>query len=235
MFKTVLSCTGLAVAAYLTACWVTKDFSAWTAEGARRADVLQAPVAMPAVRLEGPGINNRPANELLADGRGVTILDFVYTRCVSICTTLGSGFQQLQASIKAEELQRQPAIDQAGQVVAGEDAAARRGAHARGRVRLLSVSFDGKHDDVAVLGRYAAQMRADPDIWRFAGVPDAGERRALLDAFGVVVIPDGMGGYQHNAALLLLDARGRLVRVFDYGELTAALAQARALVAGGHN
>jgi protein SCO1/2 len=233
MFKTLLGCIGLAVLAYWTAGWVTKDFSVWTAEGARRADVLQTPVAVPAVRLEGPGIVNQPASELLADGRSVTILDFVYTRCVSICTTLGSGFQQLQASIKAEELQRQPVIDLAGQVVAGGGAAPRPGAHARGRVRLLSVSFDGKYDDVAELRRYAAQMRADPGIWRFAGVPDAGERRALLDAFGVVVIPDGMGGYQHNAALLLVDARGRLVRMFDYGELTAALAQARALAAGG--
>ena len=213
MFRTVLACTGLAALAYLSAGLVTRDFSVWTAEGARRAIAMQAPVAVPAVRLHGPGIGNRSASELLADGRGVTIVDFIYTRCMSVCTTLGSSFQQLQTSIKAEELARQSASDQAGPVVAGAGAAERPGTHAPGRVRLLSVSFDGEHDDVAALGRYAAQMRADPGIWNFAGVPDAAERRALLKAFGAMVIPDGMGGYQHNAALLLVDARGRLAQV----------------------
>ena len=81
--------------------------------------------------------------------------------------------------------------------------------------------------------QYASQLRADPRQWRFVTVPDHAELQRLLDAFQVVVIPDGLGGYEHNAALLVVDQRGRLVRIFDYTELDAALAYALALVPRG--
>ena len=38
---------------------------------------------------------------------------------------------------------------------------------------------------------------------------------ALLSAFGAVAVPDGLGGYEHNAAIHLLDDAGRLVRISD--------------------
>jgi protein SCO1/2 len=60
-------------------------------------------------------------------------------------------------------------------------------------------------------------------VWRFARVADPARLRLLLDAFGVTVIDDGRGGYEHNAALLVVDTRGRLVRVFDYDDLHGAL------------
>lgn len=45
----------------------------------------------------------------------------------------------------------------------------------------------------------------------------------------MVVIDDGLGGYEHNAALLVVDESGRLVRIFDDTEGATALAFARAL------
>jgi protein SCO1/2 len=51
----------------------------------------------------------------------------------------------------------------------------------------------------------------------------------LLASFEVVVIPDGMGGFEHNAALLVVDAHGHLVRIFDYAEMETALAYAQYL------
>jgi protein SCO1/2 len=36
-----------------------------------------------------------------------------------------------------------------------------------------------------------------------------------MQSFGVVVIPDGMGGFIHNSAVYLVDARGRLARILD--------------------
>jgi protein SCO1/2 len=48
--------------------------------------------------------------------------------------------------------------------------------------------------------------------------------RALLDTFGVVVIPDGMGGFVHNAAIHLVDEEGRLGAIYDLGEERAVLA-----------
>ena len=46
-------------------------------------------------------------------------------------------------------------------------------------------------------------------------------------------MPDGRGDYEHNAALLVLDAQGRLVRVFDISEQDLALNYARHLATTG--
>ena len=115
-------------------------------------------------------------------------------------------------------------------------AIARQSAPGAAKLRLLSISFDPEYDQREVLAAYAAGMRADPRIWRFARVVDPGNDtagRRLLAHYQVTVIPDGFGGFEHNAALLVVDAAGRLVRVFDYTELDAALAFARALAARG--
>jgi cytochrome oxidase Cu insertion factor (SCO1/SenC/PrrC family) len=57
----------------------------------------------------------------------------------------------------------------------------------------------------------------------------ASRSEALLRQLGVVVIPDGFGDYEHNAALLVFDAQGRMVRVFDLAEQDLALNYARHL------
>lgn len=205
MFRTALASVLAVVLAWAAAAWLTHDFRVFTAEGARRLEVRDAPVAAPPVEVAGPGFVARPLPELLRAHGGTTIVDFIYTRCVSVCAALGSGFQQLQARIAADDAPGVP------------------------RVRLLSVSFDPAHDDVAALERYARDLRADPRIWHFATVGDRGELERLLRAFRVVVIPDGFAGYEHNAALLVADADARLVRVFDYDELDEALHFARSL------
>jgi protein SCO1/2 len=96
-------------------------------------------------------------------------------------------------------------------------------------VRLLSISFDGSHDDPAVLQRYATRMNADAGLWRFVRMPGEHDTARLLDAFQVVVVPDGRGDFEHNAALLVVDPHGRLVRVFDVAEQQLALDYARHL------
>ncbi len=45
----------------------------------------------------------------------------------------------------------------------------------------------------------------------------------------MVVIPDGRGDYEHNAALLVFDRSGRMRRVFDMAEQQLALDYARHL------
>ena len=208
MLRTALLSLGLALLGYLDAAWLTENFRVWTAEGARRLTVIEHPVDAPPVRLVGPGeeAGGRMLPQWLASGEGgATIVDFIYTRCVSVCSALGSGFEQLQQTMAANP---------------------------QDRVKLLSISFDPLHDDAAALARYAAQLHADPRLWRFATLADVRELRHLLAAYQVVVIPDGQGGYEHNAALLVIDARGRLVRIFDYADLDLALAYARSLGKG---
>ncbi len=206
MLRTALACVALALAGYASAAWLTHDFQAWTAEGARRLDVALAPVAAPPVPVEGPATPARPLPQLLGDGRSVTVVDFFYTRCETICLSLGSTFQQLQAALQAEATPS--------------------------GVQLLSVSLDPR-DTSADLRAYAARMRADAKHWRFVRAADAARTQALLDAFQVVVVPDGRGDFEHNAALLVVDRRGRLVRIFDIAEQELALNYARHLAAAG--
>lgn len=206
MLRTALLSLVLALLGWASASWLTNDFQVWTAEGARRLTVVDRPVPAPAAVLAGPEVTEASLPESLARAGQVTIVAFFYARCTTVCTALGSGFQQLQQAIAASP---------------GDG------------VRLLTISFDPVHDDVARLQQYALQWRADPRRWRVATVPDAGQLQRLLDAFQVVVIADGLGGYEHNAALLIVDERGRLVRIFDDTDRDAALAYARSIVRRG--
>ena len=207
MLRTASLSLVLALLGWASASWLTEDFQVWTAEGARRLSVTERPVPAPAAVLAGPGLTERSLPAWLTSGTGeVTIVAFFYTRCPTVCTALGSAFQQLQESIAATP---------------GDG------------VRLLTISFDPAHDDVTRLQQYVSQRRADPLRWQVVTVPDAGQLQRLLDAFQVVVIPDGLGGYEHNAALLIVDERGRLVRIFDATDHDTALAYARAIARRG--
>ncbi|MEP7102678.1 MAG: SCO family protein [Burkholderiales bacterium] len=206
MLRTALASLSLALLGWWSAAWITEDFQVWTAEGARRLTVIEQPVRAPKVALLGPGLIDADLQTFLTGAGRATIVDFVYTRCPTVCTTLGIGFQQLQQALGAQRTEG---------------------------VKLLSISFDPAHDDAAGLQRYATQWRADPSRWAIATVPDADQLQRLLKVFQVVVIDDGRGGYEHNAALLVLDGRGRLVRIFDDTELELALNYARSIARRG--
>lgn len=210
MLRTALLSALLSMAAYASAAWLTHDFQVWTAEGARRLEVALQPVATPPVQVDGAGIAPQPLPQWLAAPGRVTIVDFIYTRCQTVCLALGSSFQQMQVSLQQD-----------------------RHAGAPPGVRLLSISFDGAHDSPAVLQDYAQRLQADPALWSFVRVPDTAQTQQLLRRFEVVVVPDGRGDFEHNAALLVVDERGRLVRIFDYAEQQLALDYARHLARTG--
>ncbi len=90
-------------------------------------------------------------------------------------------------------------------------------------VRLLSISFDPA-DGTEQLGWFADRHGATPPRWRVARVVDDAARTALMERAGVIVIPDGMGGFVHNAGLYLVDPDGRLTRVLDPDDIEGALA-----------
>jgi protein SCO1 len=211
MWRTSLTSAALASMAWLCASELTEGFQVWTAEGARRLDVIHTPVASPNALLLGAGMTGPDLRDVLVRTGRVTIAGFIYTRCATVCLAMGSSFQQLQ------------------QVIAAPSSTA--GAYEG--VQLLSISFDAAHDDADQLSRYAALWRADERYWRMTTVPDAAQLQRLLKAWQVVVIADGLGGYEHNAALLVIDEHGRLVRIFDEGDGAAALAFARALQRSG--
>jgi protein SCO1/2 len=205
MLRTTLATLVIVLLGAWSGAWITRDFRVWTAEGARRLAVAERPVEAPPAALAGPGMAGTDLRAWTSGTGRATIVDFVYTRCPTVCLTLGSGFQQLQ-----QALAKTPDSG----------------------VRLLSISFDPRHDDGPSLQRYAVQWRADPSLWTIATVPEAEQLQRLLEAFQVVVIDDGRGGFEHNAALLVIDGHGRLVRIFDAADTELALNHARAIAAG---
>lgn len=102
----------------------------------------------------------------LPDLRGKRVLvEFIYTRCRSICLALGSTFQQIRAGLAEARLKD---------------------------IVLLSVSFDPR-DQRPALAAHAQMYRADRAAWIFARAPNPAELPALLRAFGIVVVrtPNG--------------------------------------------
>lgn len=179
----------------------TDGFRVVTSAGARQLAVERTPLPLPDATL----IDQDGKSFALGDYKGRPLLvDFIYTRCPTICGVLGDDFAHALAL--ADGTQAKPPVD------------------------LLSISFDPS-DDRAALQLYAARFGAKAPRWRIAAPADAQARAALLRSFGVVAIPDGMGGFIHNDAVYVVDGRGRLARILDPGAraqlVTAALQVAR--------
>jgi protein SCO1 len=173
----------------------TDGFRVVTSFGARQLVVERDPRGLPDVLLLDQ--NGRPFS--LADYRGETVLvDFIYTRCPSICGVLGDDFRNVLT--------------------------------ARGRSGvdsdLLSISFDPANDDRRALRQYAARHGATAPHWRVAAPASQRGLNALLHAFGVVVIPDGFGGFVHSSAVYMIDRRGRLARILDVDAPSTLIAAA---------
>ncbi|GAA0215888.1 hypothetical protein GCM10009125_01060 [Castellaniella daejeonensis] len=185
---------------------LTGGFTVLTAEAARRQDVARHPRAIPATEVlaeDGGVLDLR--QDLERDGR-VAIVNFFYTRCMALCLAQGSLTERLQQAIQARGLQD--------------------------RIRLISISFDAR-DKAPNLIRYAARMGADSRIWQFMSFTQPAQRDAVLDLFGITVVPAPLGEFEHNAAFHVVSPDGRLVRIFDLDDPGLALSAAEALAAAG--
>ena len=186
--RTALASAALLLGSAVGLAAATDGFAAFTTETARRVAVRRHPVELPAVTLE----SDAGTRFTLGDLRGRWLLvDFIYTRCPTVCSALGGDFAQLEREL-------------AGPI-------------AQGRIRLLSISFDPAHDTPAELAAYLGRFGARNAAWQAARPLTAEGLRRLTAAFGVTVIPDGAGGYTHSAAIHLVDPDGRLADIFDPG------------------
>lgn len=183
--RTAVASLLICIAGGALLCRGTDGFHALTSEQARRNAIASEPRVIPAVALEDQ--DGQPFTFGVYRGRPVAV-DFVYTQCISVCTLLSAGFQRLDRVERSKT--------------------------DRDRLQLLSISFDAR-DTPERLRDYAQRYHADGRSWRFARVRDVRDLPTLLNTFGIVVIPDGRGDYQHNAAVHVLDAGGRLARVLD--------------------
>jgi protein SCO1 len=177
--------------------------TAYTTETQRRSEVARAAVAVPDFQVVDAQGRTGSLRERLAQGERVWIVDFVYTRCATVCLSLGTVFQQLQAQVAEQGLQD--------------------------RVGLLSISFDPEQDRPPALADYEKRMRMQPGVWQALSLVNPADRRRLLDSFGIMVVPAPLGEFEHNAALHIVTADGQLVRILGLDEGPRALAQAKAL------
>jgi len=139
---------------------------------------------------------------LLPDGK-VALVEFIYTTCPTICQTAGDDFFRLRRRLQSAGLEKQ--------------------------VQMLSVSFDLARDDNESLASYAEYHGADGNTWTVAR-PRADALPSILRTFGVTVIRDELGGFQHNTAIHVLDRQGRLVAITDTGDIERAATIAESLM-----
>ena len=200
-----------AVLAGVWGLWAGTDgLSVLTAEGARRQAVAEAPRPVPDVLLR----DARGRAFRLTDFPGrVVLVEFIYARCPTVCTQLGETFRLIGEGLPdgAPVVRVSVSFDPSDGRAELDDYA-RRFSGAVGQY-FLDVQSEGAR-------RFGAQ--ADP-AWRVARVDDPANLPTLLRTFEVTVIPDAYGGFEHNAALLIVDRRARLARIVDHTPPEAAL------------
>lgn len=192
------------LAAGATSLWtVTGGLRSFTAESARRLAVLEDPRPLPDV----PLMDMMGRTVHLSDLQGQPlVVDFIFTRCSYICYAMGSALEQLRAGLPET----------------GPSASA----------RILSISFDPAYDGPAELAEYAGRYDADGRMWNVAVVSDPAQLQPLLETFGITVVPLEDGGFEHNAALHLVDATGQLVDIRDFEDVSGMLASLENHAAG---
>jgi len=197
LLKTFSASIAALVAGLALLWFATGGGQSFTTETLRRQQVNAQPQPIDAFDVTTGSNEKTSLNALLAAGDKVWLVDFIYTRCQTICSSLGTIYQQLQAQIEERGLQ--------------------------GRIGLLSISFDPANDDPAALAAYAKRMSMNPAVWQIATLSNWQDRRRLLETFGIMVVPAPLGEFEHNAALHVVTSDGRLIRIIDYLDYQTAL------------
>jgi protein SCO1 len=185
-----IAATAVLLSAAVAIANVTQNYSCFTSECWRRQDVAAHPRLLPDVALQ----NATGDNSQLSDLRGkVLVVNFVYTRCATICNTLGSVSSQL-ATRFAPEIKKD-------------------------KVEVVSISFDPNRDSAGDLQAYSNRLDRSHGLWQVVRPTSEVDNATLKNAFGIAVINDGFGGFDHNAALHIVDKTGHLVSTIHLANL----------------
>lgn len=171
----------------------TDGLTAYTVETARVNKLMEENPVFPEVTLEDSKERVYSFSEF--EGKYV-MLTFIYTACSDVCPQLEFNLAEVYKQIPPKYI--------------GKD------------IVFLSISFDPKNDDPATLEKYRYYFDSDGETWRMARISDQRELEGLLKEFGVTVIPDENGNFQHNSAFYLVDPNGILIEVMDYEEIEIA-------------
>lgn len=171
----------------------TDGFTAYTVETARVNKLMKENPVFPEVTLEDSKERVYSFSEF--EGKYV-MLTFIYTACSDVCPQLEFNLAEVYKQIPPKYI--------------GKD------------IVFLSISFDPENDNPATLEKYRYYFDSDGETWRMARISDQRELEGLLKEFGVTVIPDENGNFQHNSAFYLVDPNGILVEVMDYEKIEIA-------------
>lgn len=118
---------------------------------------------------------------------------FIYTRCPfpNFCIRMSGNFADTQKKLEARP-------------------------DAPSNWRLLSISFDPEHDTPEVLRNYGRSYKYDSNHWSFA-TGALIEIDAVTEQFGLMFPREGVG-FNHNLRTVVLDAQGRIQRIFTGNE-----------------
>ncbi len=109
----------------------------------------------------------------------VLVIDFVFTRCGSICPSLSTAMSQLQKAYKKKKPDW---------------------------VQFITITVDPEHDSVAVMRTYADRYGADHDRWYFLTGNKDEIFDYAKNELGVVLQPaDGSSDIVHTENIILLD------------------------------
>jgi protein SCO1/2 len=195
---------GLAPGDLVRAALVVEDSAGYLKSIARtgHAPLAELPPARPHVDALSPGdeipdvelLDDTGATRRMREWRGRTIaVTFIYTRCPlpDFCPLMDRQFAEVQRVI----------TDDAG---------------LRGRVQLLSLSFDPAYDTPAVLATHAKKVGADPATWSFL-TGEQTDVESFAAHFGVSIMREGAdpANVVHNLKTVVIDANGRLTKVIN--------------------
>ena len=146
-------------------------------------------------------LDERDRRRSFAEWKGtLTLVTFIYTRCPipTFCPLMSQNFATLQRAL-AED----PKL--------------------RGRVKLVSVSFDAEHDTPAVRAAHAAKLKADPEVWTFlTGDRVTIEKFAARFGVGLIRPAETPAEFTHNLRTVLVGADGRVARIYSGNAWTPA-------------
>jgi protein SCO1/2 len=134
---------------------------------------------------------NRPFTDGALHGH-VTIVNFIFTRCDTICPVSTMKMERIQA--KTEDVAK--------------------------KIKLVSFSVDPSYDTPERLLAYATKYRYQPDRWRFVTgdfntVHDTIERQFMTSMMRLPDKPNGIPDISHQGYFLLLDKNAHLRGIYD--------------------
>ena len=169
--------------------------------------ILDVGDAMPDAAL----IDQTDRRRSLSEWKGTPLLiTFIYTQCPlpNFCPAMNRNFAAIQRELLAD-------------------------AALKGRLNLLSISFDPDHDTPAVLAAFARKQEANPYVWTWL-TGDRVTTDRLAAKFGVSVIRNGQtpADVMHNLRTTLIDADGRIAKIYSGADWTSStvLSDLRALL-----